>query len=297
MQSSCEVKVRFLSPPDPLRRYFTSFYFGTITPAAGEVATDFLQPEWGNLRFFAGARPLAEARDGRRLSDRAFSATGPSSQAVRFVVGATRFWGIGLLPLGWAKFVRAEAATLANALVDGHTHPAFASFGPLAATLFGSEPDFDGELARIGAHFLTRMEEPVADEERIVAIHEALIDPEINSVTALVDRVDSSPRTVERVCRRAFGFAPKLLLRRQRFMRSLAQFMLDPTVKWSGVMDGSYYDQAQFVRDCKEFMGMTPSQYAALDKPILSAFMRERARISGAAAQTLDGPNGTAVAR
>ena len=29
MQSSCEVKVRFLSPPDPLRRYFTSFYFGT----------------------------------------------------------------------------------------------------------------------------------------------------------------------------------------------------------------------------------------------------------------------------
>jgi AraC-like DNA-binding protein len=290
----CNVEVKFHSPPEPLRRYFTSFYFTKITPPRGETVTDLLHPEWANLRFFSGALPVAQARDGTRVSGTFFTATGPSSQAVHFEVGPTRLWGVGLLPLGWAKFVRAEAADHANAVVDGHAHSAFASFRPLANTLFGPEADGDteAEFDRIVAHFIARIDEPVLDKQRIIAIHEALIDPEIHTVAALVAQTGSTPRTIERVCHRAFGFAPKLLLRRQRFMRSLAHFMLDPKLKWSGAMDGHYHDQAQFVRDFRQFMGMTPRQYAAREKPILSAVMRERARIAGAAAQTLDSPKG-----
>jgi AraC-like DNA-binding protein len=211
---------------------------------------------------------------------------------VHFAVGATRLWGIGLMPLGWAKFVHDDAAHHANTVADGHAHPAFVSFRPLAQALFGPEADADAEFGRIVDHFLARIDEPVHDEERIVAIHEALVDPDIHTVATLVERTGGTPRTIERVCQRAFGFAPKVLLRRQRFMRSLAQFMLDPGVRWSGAMDGHYYDQAQFVRDFRQFMGMTPGQYAAREKPILTAIMRERARIAGAAAQTLDRPQG-----
>lgn len=296
MHAPCQVSVSFLPPPENLRRYFTSFYYAEITPAPGESVEDLLHPEWANLRFFSGAKPVAETRGGSRVADTAFTATGPSSEAVRFTVGATRLWGIGLLPLGWAKFVQAEAAQFANAVADGNAHPAFAAFRPLAQSLFGAQPDREAEFGRIAAYFLGRIDEPLADEERIVAIHEALVDPEICSVTALVERTGGTPRTVERVCRRAFGFAPKVLLRRQRFMRSLAHFMLDPTVRWSDAMDGHYHDQAQFVRDFRQFMGMTPSRFAALDKPILGAVMRERARIAGAAVQTLDSPAGGAVA-
>ena len=43
----------------------------------------------------------------------------------------------------------------------------------------------------------------------------------------------------------------------------------------------------QFVRDFKQFMGMTPSQYAALDKPIMAAVMRERDRYSRDFVRTL----------
>jgi AraC-like DNA-binding protein len=293
---ACQIDVRFFSPPETLRRYFTSFYLADIVPAPGESVADLLQPEWANLRFFSGALPVAEARDGTRVAGCRFTATGPSSQAVRFAVGKTRLWGVGLLPLGWAKFVSVPASQLANAVIDGEEHAAFAGFRPLADSLFGAVPDADAECARIAAHFLARIDEPVADEARIVAIHEALIDPEIDSVTALVRRVGGTPRTIERVCHRAFGFAPKVLLRRQRFMRSLAHFMLEPAIKWSGAMDGHYHDQAQFVRDFHQFMGMTPRQYAALDKPVITAIMRERARMAGAAAQTLDRPSGSAIA-
>jgi hypothetical protein len=70
--------------------------------------------------------------------------------------------------------------------------------------------------------------------------------------------------------------------------------MLDRSLKWIGAIDGHYHDQAQFVRDFREFMGMSPRQYAALPHPVLELFMHERARVHGAAAQTLDVPAGTA---
>lgn len=286
------VRVRFCLPPEDLRRYFTSFYVTEIDPGPGERISDALHPEWANLRFFSGDAPDAEVEGHAALTGSHFVVTGPSSRCTHFTIGKTRFWGIGLLPLGWARFVVAPAADHANLLVDGHRHPSFARFVSLAESLFTAESDEESEFARIAAFFRTLPTPPGLDEERIVAIHQAVIDPTLSTVVELVRRIGASQRTVERACQQAFGFSPKLLLRRQRFMRSLTQFMLDPSLKWIGALDGSYHDQAQFVRDFHEFMGMTPRDYAARPHPILETFMHERARVRGAAVQTLDRPDG-----
>jgi AraC-like DNA-binding protein len=286
------VRVRFCEPPAELRRCFTSFYLVEIDSPTGVILSDHLHPEWGNLRFFHGSCPVAEGANGDRIDQASFCATGPSSRAVRFTVGPARMWGVGLLPLGWARFVAQPAAELADRVVDGATHPAFAPFAQLAQGLFGPKPDPAGELARIGAHFTARATKPLAGEAQIVALHAALVDPEVASARALAERTGLSQRTVERIAARAFGFTPKLLLRRQRFMRSLAQYMLDPSLKWIGALDGHYHDQAQFVRDFRQFMGMTPREYAARPKPVVGAIMRERARIAGRAVQALDTPDG-----
>lgn len=284
--------VRFHPPPQPLRRYFTTFYLMDVAVPDGGTVADSLHPEWGNLRLHRGATPVAETLDGRTLSGTTFAVTGPSSRAVRFTIGSTRMWGIGLLPLGWAKFVRIRADCLADGLFDGHASPDFAAFRPLAETVYAEKPDEQAELARIAAYFEARLEEPVPDEERILTVHAALVDPETRTATDFARRAGLSQRTLERVCARAFGFAPKLLLRRQRFLRSLAQFALDPSLKWIGAMDGQYHDQAQFVRDFRQFMGLTPRAYAASPKPILGAVMRARAAFAGKAVQALDGPEG-----
>ena len=256
------------------------------------VVSDYLLPEWANLRFHSGSLPEAESISGAKLSGTAFPVTGPSSRAMRFTIGSTRMWGIGLLPLGWAKFVADTAADFADGLLDGSAHPAFAAFRPLCDDLSRNAADVEVELARIASYFRDRIDAPVLEEERIVAIHAALVDPEIATVAQLVERAGTGQRTAERLCRRVFGFPPKLLLRRQRFIRSLSQFMLDPSLKWIGAMDGHYHDQSQFVRDCRQFMGMSPSQYGALPKPLIGAIMRERDRMAGSAAQTLDSPDG-----
>ena len=292
MSPDYSVDVRFHAPPDDLRRFFTTFYHTEITTPPGEVMADSLQPEWGNLRFFEGTAPVTWFDGEEPLRDSHFTATGPSSRPAHFRMGPSRIWGVGMLPLGWMQFMRLGAADHINLVADGMTHPSFAQFVPLAQTLFGPVRDEAGELARMIEAFRGLLAEPTPDELRIQAIHAALVDPQLGTVCELVDRVGASQRTVERICQRAFGFSPKLLLRRQRFMRSLAQFMLDPSLRWIGAMDWQYHDQAQFVRDFREFMGVSPREYAAIPHPVLDKFIHMRARVAGAPVQTMDRPEG-----
>lgn len=251
---------------------------------------DHLLPEWGNVRFFRGDMPDAELSNGSRLSNVPVVCTGPSSIPTRFELGTTRIWGIGLFPLGWAKFIGSPAKDVANLVVDGDTHAAFGGFSALFRDLLAGEPDDEVEYARIMAFLRVKNARLVPDEERIRAVQLALVDPAISTVAEFAARSGLGQRTLERVCGRYFGFPPRLLLRRQRFIRSLVGFLLEPSTSWTRSIDGLYHDQAHFVRDFRSFMGMTPSEYAALDHPVLGAFMQERARIWGAAAQTLDNP-------
>lgn len=285
----CRIDVRFFPAPPDLQGCFATFYRGEFTVPDGERVHDLLQPEWGNIRFFRDDCPDAQSPSGDRLSGARFTATGPSMVSAPFELGTTRVWGVGFFPLGWAKFCTVPAAELANRIVDGERHPAFAGFAALADELFDDSPDDGREYGRILA-CMRALNRDVPDEDRIMRIHAALVDPAIGSVAEFADYAGLGRRTLERLSHRYFGFAPKQLLRRQRFMRSLAQFMLEHGSNWSDSLDVHYHDQAQFVRDFRAFMGMSPREYAKRSHPILSAFMRERARIWGAAAQTLDRP-------
>ena len=289
MAQACDIDVRFHEPPADLHRYFTTFYRADFTVPEGRVK-DALQPEWGGVRFFRGDKPVSRIDD-KVLSQRDFSAMGPTSRPIEFEIGTTRFWGIGLLPLGWATFMPERADAMANGVFDGRSHPAFAQFLPLADELTADPYNEGPELAKIVRFFRHEIAHNKVDEERILAIHGAVLDPEISNVVSMAWKTGLSLRTLERDCRKVFGFPPKQLLRRQRFMRSLARFMVDPSLGWIGAMDSLYFDQSQFVRDCHDFLGMAPSEYVAMEHPILEAFMRERERARGSAAQTLDKPD------
>ena len=286
------VTVRFFMPSPELAPYFTTYYLTEVKVPDTDEVEDWLHPEWANIRFTqspnmraaVGSAPLAPAP--RMI------ATGPTSLAGHFVSGPFRNWGIGIQPLGWARFCNGPAADLADRYCNGNECTAFAAFAPLADRIYGGDPDPAGEAARIDAFLCSLLEThpPAEDEARIRAAHSALMDREIGSVGELAKRLGMSARSLERLSLRAFGFSPKLLLRRQRFLRSLAQFMLDPTLTWISTLDWQYVDQAHFVRDFKRFMGMSPSQYAAQDHPVLRAAARARAAAAGAAVQILHAP-------
>ncbi|MFC4293622.1 helix-turn-helix domain-containing protein [Novosphingobium tardum] len=286
MTASSSISVQFFRPSPALQPYLTAFYLTEIETPAGTLVDDYLHPEWAALRFTEGQPPVASVGPGQLERKWPFVANGPTSRAIHFGVEKSRIWGVGLQPRGWSKFALAPADSLANVTVDGATHPAFANFAALAGCLFDGQGDAAAEARRIDDHLLSLVHLSVAHEEQIAAIHQALLDPETATVGHLTARVGLPAHSLERISRRYFGFAPKLLLRRQRFLRSLAHFMLDPSLNWIGALDSQYHDQAQFVRDFREFMGLTPRQYAALPHPILKPIMRQRMADAGAVEPT-----------
>jgi AraC-like DNA-binding protein len=279
----------FREPPAEFEGCFTTFYHLSLDISRpGAVLTDYLQPEWGNIRFFCGSTPEA-AIGTTRVTGARYIGTGPSSLPCHFSLGPVRMWGVGFMPLGWARFVDADASSCTNIICDGAAHPAFARFAGLTDVLCDPEASLDEQYDAIVAAMAQAMR-PTRDDARIRRIHTELVNGEHVSVHDLADACAMSIRTLERTCMRYFGFSPKLLMRRQRFMRSLTSYMLHRGSRWTEAMDGDYHDQAQFTREFREFMTMNPSEYAALDHPILTSFMEARARVWGSAAQTLDPP-------
>lgn len=286
------VAVRFFMPSPALAPYISTYYLTEVSVPDGAVIEDFLHPEWANIRFARNdCWQAAVGTDPLRAAPH-FIAAGPTSHCSHFVTGSARIWGVGILPMGWARLFDAPASDYADRFCDGAADPVFAGVAPLLDATFGEAPDAAAEARRIDTFLLDLLSRrPLhGDEARIRAAHGALIDLDTAAVAALAERLATSPRSLERLSLRAFGFSPKLLLRRQRFLRSLAQFMLDPSLKWISTLDWQYVDQAHFVRDFKRFMGMSPTAYAALDHPVLRAAARARAAAAGEAVQALHRP-------
>lgn len=291
LPAGARVTTRFFPPSDRLTPYVSAIYHTEVTLTGGVRVEDYLHPEWANMRFIEGEAPRVAIGHDPLADAPRFVVTGPTSHASYFAAGTMRVWGIGILPTGWAKLMPIPADALADTYCDGHTHLAFAAFAPLANAL-PKINDAEVAAASINAHFCALLASAPPDDPAILAAHRALIDDEAASVADLSARLGLSERSVERLSLRAFGFAPKLLLRRQRFLRSLGRFMLDPSMAWIDTMDHHYYDQAQFTRDFQRFMGMSPRDYAAHPKPIMGAAAFARAAAAGAPVQGLHRPAG-----
>ncbi|WP_349513679.1 helix-turn-helix domain-containing protein [Erythrobacter sp. NFXS35] len=281
-------------PGASLQPFVTAYYCADVTCSPRDAwLEDYLHPEWVNLRFLLNteAQSVIGAGELQHCSD--FTVTGPTSRASRFRMRSGRVWGIGLLPEGWAALLPAQAGDYADRLVDGLADPVFEDFVLLVRALAASEGGYAQELALIEAHMAALFAQALPVDPDIAALTAALVDPKLVAVAELAGHLGMTTRSLERLSRRAFGFTPKLLLRRQRFLRSLARFMLDPSLKWLGALDDLYYDQSHFVRDFRCFMGMSPSAYAKLDKPLLIAAARARMAVAGEAMQALHRPVGS----
>lgn len=270
---------------EQLQPFFTALNSFEIDCPPDVEVRDCLHPEWAMLRFTQSGEPPSGAVTPEPIRPSfPFVVSGPTSRSLDFGVKKSRIWGLGLQPAGWARYVGLPACDLADRIIDGHSLSETGLFAPILDLVRAtSEPD---DAARLINAFLLARDVPVSpNHDAIVACQQALHDPEIATVEMLVSRLGIGRRSVERLCARYFGFPPKLLLRRQRFLRSLARFTLEPAKHWSDALDVHYFDHAHFVRDFRSFMGTTPTEYAATAHPILERLIGQRMVDNGAAAE------------
>ncbi|QZD90691.1 helix-turn-helix domain-containing protein [Qipengyuania aurantiaca] len=284
------VSLQFFLPPEDLRPFLSTFYSMKVTGSRNEPVRDRLHPEWTNLRYFPEGACKASVGEDEPMPIPPLSLTGPTSRNTRFEALPSHSWGIGILPLGLARLTPLSARQLADRISDPFELDELAGLRRLEPIMAREDAEPAQQVESLAAAMRELLAAPARREDAIVRVQAALVDPQTHSVADLAHCASMSTRTLERFCRDAFGFSPQLLLRRQRFLRSLAQFMLDPSMKWLETLDQHYTDQAHFVRDFRFFMTMTPSEYAALDHPVLSAAAKARMAAAGEAMQVLQRP-------
>jgi len=274
-------------PAPALRAYISTISHTLVEDRAGLVV-DQIYPEWPNVRFSVGGRMTLCTGPGPLEDCTPAGGIGPTSHATHFSLTPGRYWSVGLTPLGWERFTDASAADHAERWEPVIGSSVFAPFVPLLDIVQATDPD--AVVVGINAHIASLLHRPGRDEDKILRAHSALVDPAVTTVGEFADRAGMTVRTLERLCSTAFGFQPKLLMRRRRFLRSLSLYMLDPSLAWLETLDTQYVDQAHFIRDFKRFMDTTPRKYAALPHPVLWAAARAREKTAGTAMQVLQAP-------
>lgn len=271
-------------------RPYISTYSLTVVEKNRQTVFDQVYPEWPNVRMTVGGDMAACTGPGPLKVCNPICAIGPTSHATRFSLAPGRYWTISLLPLGWARFVGIRACEFADHWeILGRDGP-LSNFARLLSCERAGR-DFADVTGRIDAHLIGMLGQPAAREETIFKAHCALLDPAVTTVKELAEKVGIGVRALERLSLSAFGFSPNLLLRRQRFLRSLAQFMLDPSLSWIDTLDSQYVDQPHFIRDFRRFMDATPSAFAAEPHPVLWAAAKARTEIAGKPMQVLQAPS------
>ncbi|NQE62098.1 helix-turn-helix domain-containing protein [Caulobacter sp. RHG1] len=274
--------VRFLLPAASLRRFITAYYWVDVPAPCGPVE-DLLHPEWANIRFTLSGR--WSTRIGGVEYDPAPAAAvfGPTSKAGIVRGQAGTVLGVGLLPLGWARFGGGAASRLADRVA-----PLDALLGPRAGETLDALRQARDDRAQadvLDALFTSLDDAGPALEPILLNAHQRLLT--LDTVEAMAAALDISTRHLTRLSLRMFGFTPKLLIRRQRFLRTLQTLRERPDAPLGELIDEGYFDQSHFVRDFKLFMGMSPSRYFALPHAMLGPAARERLAALGAAYQGL----------
>lgn len=280
--------MRYWRPADDLAGLVSGYHLYAVVPGAnGERRRDVLQPAWPILRLTFGDPLDWRVRPpGHPWSDvPPIALFGPTSGVTWSEAGAGVTVGIGILPRGWVRLARASAAQWANRVAA----PGSALRGDLAALAQAvSAADTDEAVPALFDAFLREaLEGNSSEDPRVAAIEKALLDHRIETVAALAAVAGISVRALERLARSAFGFPPKLLLRRARFLRSLHAVAEAPPGEGAAALDPSYTDYSHFVRDAQAFLGMSPRAFLKLDNPMLKQSLALRRAVLGAPAQAL----------
>lgn len=259
------MSVRVYLPAEDLRAFVTFYYF---VEASGPL-TDFLYPEWGNVRLSVAGdwTVLNDPRDAGVAHDRVLF--GPTDRRGQIVTGGGKTVGFGLTPLGWDRLIGSDAGAMANRVreIDGELGVDTAA---LQAGLRADGDDDGAGVARFDEALLDLLARRSPNSARVLAA-DRVLRRRPTDVLGFAAEVGAAPRTLHRLCLGAFGFPPKRLLRRQRFLETLGVIRVSPDAAFGTLIDDDYHDQSHFNRDFRDFMGMTAREYARTPRALMQA--------------------------
>ncbi len=259
------ISIRYFAPAPPLRPYLSSYYqFESDLPRFA----DLMRAELPQIRLITRGAAHNHYASGIVRPAAPASLQGPTMGPVRFASeGPLHLFGVGLLPRGWAAFIGEAADRLADDVVD-----LGAVLGPEADVVHAAVADARDDAARVAAadrFFLGHLDRARAGPLWFTRLADSWLtgaaDPDVD---ALVRASGMSARSVERLSRRIYGGSPKLLARKYRALGAAVRLGNGEAAGWTDIAPGAFYDQAHFIREFKQFVGMTPMRFMASAAPV-----------------------------
>jgi AraC-like DNA-binding protein len=249
--------------------------------------TSWSLPSWPRLWIPLTDGPIAVQPRSRPVTavDTAML-IGPSSRGMP----VTSHGGVSILvdigPAGWARWFglsaedyRDRVTPLLQLWPAARVNDLMIRLGTLTRSA-DLKPMLDGL-------FTDHLPAPHPDEPLIEHARALVTAGEIVGSTELADALGVTPYALRRLFAQHFGFAPKVVLRRTRFMRALTALMLSDAAPDFAHAPG-YHDASHFLRDAGDFLDLTPRRFLALPIPYLRAMLRARAIVLGAPTALLD---------
>jgi AraC-like DNA-binding protein len=279
------LSIRYDAPDASLAEAITGYH--VYRARAAEERIDWFLPGTADIVVALDAPPIALSIR-RRIYDPLpqMALIGPTSQAMRATTRGGTLIGIGLTALGWSRFFPRSASEYRDRVVPlaEAATPGFAALllDALDAT------DRDGEVKPAIDRLLARhLAPPHADAPQIRRLMDLIVDDAVDGLPALAQALGLPPHALRRLSARHFGFPPKLLLLRARFLRSFVRMVLAGDVLDYALIEATYYDVSHFLRDARTFLGTTPKRFMAQPTTFLEGSLHARAATLGAAAQVL----------
>lgn len=282
--------LRYERPAAKLRDYLTSYAVLDSVVEDAWHGMEWMLPGWGQIWIVMTPEPI-EVRIGNRAYEPVPTTLlyGVTSRAMPIRARGGVTVCIDVSPLGWARLFSSFAAALRDRLVPLETVLPVGMVGELASALAQSDQALEVK-AVLDDLFLRYIPAPNPDETRIRQLWRAIADESVEDLTAAASIHGLDRRAASRLSKQYFGFPPKLLIMRSRFLRALIPLLdAGPDGDHSAVPKG-YHDRSHFLRDAKRFLGMTPRQFVAQPSPYAAAARRARTLVIGAPIPSLDRP-------
>jgi AraC-like DNA-binding protein len=175
--------------------------------------------------------------------------------------GQSRIFSVRFNPDGFTPF-----ASLAPAMMENRAVPLTELFGEEGGALEQSILEAGSTTSRIvlAERFLLKK---LATQEAVDSIVKAAVEILVQlkgniSIDALSGQLKTHRRQLERKFSSIIGLSPKQLSKMIRMQSTLKILANDRVTSLTSLAyEGEYYDQAHFIKDFKEFTGVTPGKF------------------------------------
>ena len=287
MKLSSEPRLLYLQPAQDLRKYVSGYHLFCVRPNANELYEDTFWPGWMHLRL----KLLDTQRWQLKATGRDWFETGkatvfgPTSGAVKTRSECGVVVGAGITPVGWLA-LNLQSARLWADRVGSADQAGFRAIDSLHARALELDKDEDVKDL-FDDYFREQINTHQRGLEMVEKIMQAMLDADRTRVGDLAQGFAISERTFQRLCAAAFGFAPQLLLRRARFLRSLAAIREVEPAERSASIDESYTDYSHFIRDSHRFLGKSPGAFLKGQSQMAVKSLEYRRKVLGQSTQAL----------